>query len=494
MGKIYAVSLTLILLASMQLLASCGSGSSDSISPAPFKLIKAENTDSTTLLLTFNNDLDPSSVINTASFSLSGGINVVSVGAVISNTLTLTTDTMSACTTLQILIDSKVKDISTQSLELSDNTVSFLVTGGDGGSIVINEVDYDNPGTDTDEFIELYNPSPLAVSLSNKVLILFNGNTNPAAEYTTIDLSVHSQLCPGKYIVINSGTVTVASSAKKIEFAKAQDNIQDGAPDGMAIVNMIDNSVFDALSYEGDITAAQLPGGGTINLVEGAATASVDNNSSGSLARCPNGTDTDDASADWSFVSITSPGSANRCTAGKLIFVSASLFTGDLVTEEGSGLANGIAAADALCMGDTNYPGYGTYKALIVDGTNRVASLISNAGDGQVDWVLKPGTSYYRSDATTSIMLTDAKGIFVFGTLDNAFVSDPAPYWSGLSSDWTTVADTPDNQHCDGWTYGGDSPPYGSKASADSIDSNSIYAVSGASCNGRPAYLVCVEQ
>ena len=180
-------------------------------------------------------------------------------------------------------------------------------------------------------------------------------------------------------------------------------------------------------------------------------------------------------------------------TVPSKIFVTAGSFTGDLVTEEGSGKANGILAADALCMSDANYPGTGTYKALIVDGANRVASVTANAGDGQVDWVLKPNTNYSRSDGTTLIMTTDANAIFVFGTLNNGFENTHHPYWSGLNDDWTATPDTPFDQHCNGWAYGGATAPYGVFGYTDGTDSTAIHWSGSAYCSNI-MNLVCVQQ
>ncbi|MCZ8155854.1 MAG: DUF1554 domain-containing protein, partial [Leptospira sp.] len=81
-----------------------------------------------------------------------------------------------------------------------------------------------------------------------------------------------------------------------------------------------------------------------------------------------------------------------------------------------------IAGADTVCMNDSAKPTQSTvFKALLVDETGcsgspcRRASITPNAGDGQIDWVFKPNTSYYRSDGTTLIMTTNGNAIFIFG-------------------------------------------------------------------------------
>jgi len=89
--------------------------------------------------------------------------------------------------------------------------------------------------------------------------------------------------------------------------------LQNGAPDGVALVNTATSTLLDALSYEGAITAAQIDGT-THNLVEGTplpATVADSNTVDGSLSRIPNGTDTNNAATDWAFTTTKTPGAAN---------------------------------------------------------------------------------------------------------------------------------------------------------------------------------------
>jgi hypothetical protein len=96
-----------------------------------------------------------------------------------------------------------------------------------------------------------------------------------------------------------------------------QDNVQNGAPDGIALVDTTGATptVIDALSYEGSITAAMLTGfPAPVSLVEGtalAATVADSNTTAASLCRAPNGQDTDDAATDWKLCTVPTPGAAN---------------------------------------------------------------------------------------------------------------------------------------------------------------------------------------
>ena len=92
--------------------------------------------------------------------------------------------------------------------------------------------------------------------------------------------------------------------------------LQNGAPDGLAIVDTAANTLVDALSYEGAITNASI-GSVTFSLVEGTllpATVADSNTVDGSLIRNPNGRDTNDAASDWTFTTTVTRGAANVAT------------------------------------------------------------------------------------------------------------------------------------------------------------------------------------
>jgi large repetitive protein len=175
--------------------------------------------------------------------------------------------------------------------------------------LVINEVDYDQPSTDTLEFIELYNPAPTAADLTGLAVVFVNGSNNN--EYSRVALS--GSLAAGGYLVIASAAVNVDPGATKMTFGAATNNIQNGNPDGVAIIDTVNGTVIDALSYGGSITAANITGlTGARSLVEGtAATARDSATATGALIRNPNGTDTDNALADWKFTTTPTPGAAN---------------------------------------------------------------------------------------------------------------------------------------------------------------------------------------
>jgi hypothetical protein len=189
-----------------------------------------------------------------------------------------------------------------------------IVLGGTATSrLVINEVDYDNVGTDNAEYLELFNPSNMNTSLAGLSVVLINGATNDA--YATIDLSPLTALGAGKYLVIAGAGVTVPTTAVKLDPLWTTDQIQNGGPDGVAVVDTVQQSVVDAISYEGSITAATIGGFSMpISLVEGTALDSAVGDSNTvlkTLCRNPNGTDTDNAMVDWTLCNTRTVGIAN---------------------------------------------------------------------------------------------------------------------------------------------------------------------------------------
>jgi Lamin Tail Domain len=157
--------------------------------------------------------------------------------------------------------------------------------------LVINEVDYDQVGTDANGFVEIKNAGGAAADLANVDLVAVNGGDS--AEYDRVALT--GTLAPGAHLDV------------AIE-------LQNGAPDGLALLDGA--TLLDAISYEGGITAATI-GGQTYNLVEGTVlpTAVEDSNTvAGSLIRNPDGKDTNDAAADWAFTTTITRGAANVLT------------------------------------------------------------------------------------------------------------------------------------------------------------------------------------
>ena len=167
-----------------------------------------------------------------------------------------------------------------------------------GPKLVINEVDYDQPGTDASEFLELKNDSSVAIDLDPYVVQLVNGSGGTV--YGTFDLPAVS-LAAGDYYVVCANAATTANC--DLDVAPDTNLIQNGAPDGLRL--MLAGAAVDAVSYEGDTAGA----------TEGSGAGLEDTAAEGqSISRCPDGADSDVNNADFAL-KPSSPGAANACTA-----------------------------------------------------------------------------------------------------------------------------------------------------------------------------------
>jgi predicted extracellular nuclease len=173
--------------------------------------------------------------------------------------------------------------------------------GAASTSLVINEVDYDQPSTDTTEFLELKNVSGSQINLDPYRVELINGASGGAALYRTFDLP-EFPLAAGEHYVICARSALTANC--DLDVAPDTDLIQNGAPDAI-VLKTGTATVVDTLSYEGD-TASNTEGSG----------AGLEDTASGAegLSRCPDGGDTDQNNADFRLRAIT-PGAANGCPA-----------------------------------------------------------------------------------------------------------------------------------------------------------------------------------
>jgi len=164
--------------------------------------------------------------------------------------------------------------------------------------LVINEIDYDQPGTDAAEFVEIRNNDSVSVDLSAYSLVFVNGNGG--AVYDTIPLPPVN-LAAGDYFVVCANAATVANC--DLDDGPDTNFIQNGAPD--AVTLYFGSTLVDTVSYEGDTVAPYTEGTGA-GLVDNAASATE------GISRCPDGSDTNQNNVDFSLREIT-PGAENTC-------------------------------------------------------------------------------------------------------------------------------------------------------------------------------------
>ena len=164
-------------------------------------------------------------------------------------------------------------------------------------SLVINEVDYDQPSTDSAEFVEIKNVSAETIDLSGFSLVFVNGSGG--AIYDTIPLT--GMLAAGDYHVVCANATTVLNC--DLVDDPATNFVQNGAPDAVAIVS--GEAVVDAVSYEGDTVAPYTEGSGVGVIDDGAAGQGI--------SRCADGVDTDQNNVDFASNRAITPGAENDC-------------------------------------------------------------------------------------------------------------------------------------------------------------------------------------
>ncbi|ACB53973.1 hypothetical protein cce_4625 [Crocosphaera subtropica ATCC 51142] len=189
----------------------------------------------------------------------------------------------------------------------SANTPTSATTGGSVANVIINEIDSDTPGTDSVEFIELYDGGVGNTSLDGLVVVLYNGNGD--VSYNAIDLDGQTTN-PEGFFVIGSAMVPNVDLV-----AFTTNSLQNGAdavalyagdasdfPSGTPVTS---SNLIDAIAYgTNDADDAELLNGlgQTIQFNENSGPNGDDNDS---LSRVPDAT--------GSFIAQTpTPGSVNE--------------------------------------------------------------------------------------------------------------------------------------------------------------------------------------
>ena len=111
----------------------------------------------------------------------------------------------------------------------------FVTTLSFGQTIFINEIHYDNSGGDVNEGIEIAGPA--GTDLTGYSVVFYNGSNGTSYSPTNL-----SGIIPNQQN--NMGTLWFAVSG-----------IQNGSPDGLALIDADGTTVIQFLSYEGTLTA-----------------------------------------------------------------------------------------------------------------------------------------------------------------------------------------------------------------------------------------------
>ncbi len=128
-------------------------------------------------------------------------------------------------------------------------------------AVRINEVDPDQPGTDTKEFVELFGPAN--ASLDGLVLVFFNGVSGGNTMYSLVDLAGYSLDSQGFFLVATQPLLdSLGASGAVLPTLQGQGDIQNGqdaialyagsAADWPAASPAVANNLIDAIVYGTD--------------------------------------------------------------------------------------------------------------------------------------------------------------------------------------------------------------------------------------------------
>ena len=239
-----------------------------------------------------------------------------------------------------------------------------------------SELHYDNIGTDTGEAIEVAGPATF--DLTGWRVLLYNGSDGRV--YNTVTLSGPlPATCGTRGVVVINYPVN---------------GIQNGAPDGMALINAA-GGVVEFLSYEGVMTAVDGPAAGLASINIG--TESDSSPVGFSLGRRPNGTwatsaantfgacnDRDD-SAPAEVVSVSVAPLASTLNVGGQVALTATGFgpDGQAVSNASftwSSSATTVATVDANGVVHAVASGDAIIRATAANGVSNTASVHVNPG------------------------------------------------------------------------------------------------------------------
>lgn len=272
--------------------------------------------------------------------------------------------------------------------------------------VFINELHYDNTGTDVGEFVEVAGPA--GTDLTGWSIVLYNGSNGEA--YDTID---PTDTIPDQ----DDGFGTVS-------FTLPTNGLQNGSPDGLALVDP-GGVVIEFLSYEGTFAATDGPAAGLtstdLGQEESSATPagfSLQRNGTGSLA----------GDFAWQAPAAESPGAPN---AGQ-DFVGGPTGPADPVINEFVADHSGSDTSEYVEVFGDPSTDYSAYTILEIEGDGAGAGTIDEVvavgtTDGNGLWVTPFGSNVYENGTLTLLLVTGFTGALGNdidadndGTIDNA--------------------------------------------------------------------------
>ena len=126
-------------------------------------------------------------------------------------------------------------------------TASYSVNASLIQQVFINEIHYDNSGSDKNEFIEIAGPA--GTSLLDWTIYAYNGSNNSVYSSKEISTNIVLENLDNGFGV----------------YALAFSGLQNGPSDGIALVNS-EGSLIQFISYEGVLTAVDGPASGQTSI------------------------------------------------------------------------------------------------------------------------------------------------------------------------------------------------------------------------------------
>ncbi|MDG3583039.1 DUF5689 domain-containing protein [Galbibacter pacificus] len=132
-------------------------------------------------------------------------------------------------------------------------TSNQVFSGGTDAVVIINEIDADTPGTDTAEFIELFDGGTGNTPLDGLVVVLYNGNGDTV--YNTFDLDGQTTNANGYFVLGNEGVPNVSMVFSGNGLQNGADAVaiyQGSAADFPNGSNLSLDGLIDAIVYDTD--------------------------------------------------------------------------------------------------------------------------------------------------------------------------------------------------------------------------------------------------
>lgn len=277
-------------------------------------------------------------------------------------------------------------------------------------TLMINEVDADTPGTDTLEFIELYDGGAGFTPLDGFTLVLFNGSND--LSYNTIDLTGFTTNAEGYFVIGNEAIATADLIIPANAIQNGADAIAlyqaDAAnfPNGSSIT--LDH-LIDAIVYgTSDPDDAELLA--LINTGE----PQVDENANGegatqSSQRCPNGAGGLRNTSSYAQA-LPTPGSANQCAP--VVVDQCGMPAPKIHTIQGEGtstsLLGTIQTIEGVVVGD-------------FQGSDRLSGFFVQEEDSDNDNNPQTSEGIFVFDSTNAVAISTGDVVRVTGNVSEYF-------------------------------------------------------------------------